>query len=551
MKILIIGGVAGGASAAARARRLNEDAEIVVLERGPYPSFANCGLPYYVGGTIENRKKLLVAPIELLKNRHRLDVRTLSEVTAIDRDKHEVTIHNRVSRESYVESYDKLIIATGASSFRPPIPGIDGDLVLELRDLLDADRMHKIATSGAKKAVLLGAGFIGIEVAENLVHRGIEVTIVELASQVLPPWDAEMVTPIQQHLTERGIGLRLENSIEEFAQATDGLKITLKSGEVIDADFAVVSVGVRPESGLAKDAGLTCGDRGGIVTNASMQTSDPDIYAVGDVVEVDDFVTKTRIQIPLAGPANRQGRIAADHLSGRQTEFRGTQGSAIVGFFDRTAAMTGQSEKALLRQNIVYEKIYIHPSDHAGYFPGANGMTLKLLFDPESGRILGAQCVGTTGVDKRIDVIAMAIQAGMTVFDLEEVELCYAPQYGHAKDPVNMAGFVASGVVRGDHPVIHAATVAQSQADADPDFIVDVRTPAEFSAGAVPGAVNIPLDDLRERLDELPKDRRIAVYCKVGIRGYLGTRILLQNNFNARNLSGGYTTWQHVFPNSE
>lgn len=550
MKIVIIGGVAGGASAAARARRLNEDAEIIVLERGPYPSFANCGLPYYVGGTIENRKKLLVAPVELLKQRHRLDVRTLSEVTAINRNRHEVTIHNRTSGESYIEHYDKLIIATGASSFRPPIPGIDGDLVLELRDLLDADRMHEIATSGAKRAVLLGAGFIGIEVAENLVHRGIEVTIVELASQILPPWDAEMVTPIQQYLTERGIQLRLQDSIEEFAQANDSLKISLSSGEIIDADFAVVSVGVRPESGLAKDAGLTCGERGGIVTNASMQTNDPDIYAVGDVVEVDDFVTKARIQIPLAGPANRQGRIAADHLSGRTMEFRGTQGSAVVGIFDRTAAMTGQSEKALLRQKIAYEKIYIHPTDHAGYYPGANGMTLKLLFDPESGRVLGAQCVGTTGVDKRIDVIAMAIQAGMTVFHLEEVELCYAPQYGHAKDPVNMAGFVASGVVRGDHPVIHAAAVAQSQSDANPEFILDVRTPAEFSAGAVPGAINIPVDDLRERLNELPTDRNIAVYCKVGMRGYLGTRILLQNNFAARNLSGGFTTWQAVFPES-
>lgn len=550
MKVVIIGGVAGGASAAARARRLNEDAEIVVLERGPYPSFANCGLPYYVGGKIETRKKLFVAPIELLKNRHRLDVRTLSEVTAIDRTAKQVTIHNRASGDSYVETYDKLIIATGASSFQPPIPGIDGERVLELRDLLDADRMHKMATSGARRAVLLGAGFIGIEVAENLVRRQIDVTIVELADQILPPWDREMVSPIQQHLVDQGVSLRLGNSIQSFEESATGLMITLKNGEVIEADFAVVSVGVRPESGLAKDTGLECGGRGGIVTNAHMQTSDPDIYAVGDVVEVDDFITKARVQIPLAGPANRQGRIAADHLSGRPTEFRGTQGSAIVGLFDRTAAMTGQSEKALKRQGISYEKIYIHPADHAGYYPGANGLTLKLLFDSESGKVLGAQCVGSTGVDKRIDVIAMAIQAEMTVFDLEECELCYAPQYGSAKDPVNMAGFVASGVVRGDHPVIHASDLAESQKEPNAAMILDVRTPAEFEAGAIPGAVNIPVDELRERLNELPSDRNIAVYCKVGMRGYLGTRILLQNEFNAQNLSGGFTTWQHVFGGS-
>lgn len=547
MKIVIVGGVAGGASAAARARRLNEDAEIVVLERGLYPSFANCGLPYYVGGKIESRKKLLVAPIELLKNRHRLDVRTQAEVTSIDRAAKQVTVHNRVTGDSYVESYDKLILATGAASFQPPIPGIDGGRVLELRDLTDADRMHELATSGAGRAVLLGAGFIGIEVAENLVRRNIDVTIVELADQILPPWDREMVSPIQQHLLDKGVHLRLGNSIQQFVESSNGLTITLKTGETIEADFAVVSVGVRPENGLAKEAGLECGDRGGVVTNASMQTSDPDIYAVGDVVEVDDFVTKARVQIPLAGPANRQGRIAADHLSGRTTEFRGTQGSAIVGLFDRTVAMTGQSEKALKRQGISYEKVYVHPADHAGYYPGANGLTLKLLFDLETGKVLGAQCVGSTGVDKRIDVIAMAIQAGMTVFDLEEVELCYAPQYGSAKDPVNMAGFVASGVVRGDHPLIHANELAESQSEANAALILDVRTPAEFAAGAIPGAINIPVDDLRERLSELPSDRKIAVYCKVGMRGYLGTRILLQNQFSVRNLSGGFTTWQHVF----
>ncbi|MEP3480542.1 MAG: FAD-dependent oxidoreductase [Fuerstiella sp.] len=551
MKIVIIGGVAGGASAAARARRLNEDAEITVFERGPYPSFANCGLPYYVGGKIEARKKLLVAPIELLQKRHRLDVRVLCEVTSIDREAKQVSVHNLATGERYEKPYDKLILATGAASVQPSIPGGDGDRILGLRDLLDADRLHKLATSGAKRAVMLGAGFIGIEVAENLVRRNIDVTIVELADQILPPWDQEMVSPLQQHLSEKGIDLRLKDSIQQFEEDGDGLKVSLKSGDTLKADFAVVSVGVRPESRLAKAAGLECSDRGGVLTNSSMQTSDRDIYAVGDVVEVDDFVTKNQALIPLAGPANRQGRIAADHLSERSSAYRGTQGTSIVGFFDRTIAMTGQSEKGLRRQAIDYEKIYVHPADHAGYYPGANGLTLKLLFNPKTGLVLGAQCVGSTGIDKRIDVIAMAIQAGMTVFDLEEVELCYAPQFGSAKDPVNMAGFVAAGVVRGDHPVIHAKELAKSKMEPNSDLILDVRTPAEFDAGSIPGAMNIPVDELRERLNELPSGRNITVYCKVGMRGYLATRILLQNEFSAHNLSGGFTTWQHVVGNGK
>ena len=544
MKIIIIGGVAGGASAAARARRMDENAEIVVLERGHYPSFANCGLPYYVGGVIKSRDKLLVAPIEMLRERHRLDMRTRSEVMSIHRDQQAVSVRNLDTNEEYVETFDKLIIATGASPFRPDIPGIDGPKVLELRDLPDADRMHSRATSSAQSAVVVGAGFIGIEVAENLSHRGIHVTVVELGSQVLPPWDPEMIAPFDAHLRKQGIDIRLEDSARGFTETESGLDVQLASGDTLPTDFAVVCIGVRPESRLAAEAGLDCGSRGGIITNAHMQTSDPNIYAVGDVAEVTCFVSQTATQVPLAGPANRQGRIAADHIFGRPSTYRGTQGTAIVGAFGKTAAMTGLSEKQLKRSGTDYEKIYIHPSDHAGYYPGASTMTLKLIFDPTTGLILGAQCIGSTGVDKRIDVIAMAIQAGMTVEDLEEVELCYAPQYGHAKDPINMAGFVAADVIRQDQPIVHVAELDFDSENAH--VLIDVRTPTEFAAGHIPGALNIPLETLRERLSELPKGRRIATYCKVGQRGYLASRMLNQRGFNAFNLSGGYTTWLRV-----
>ena len=538
MKIVIIGGVAGGASAAARARRLDENAEILVLERGPYPSFANCGLPYYVGGKIESRNKLLVAPIEMLRQRHRLDVRVRSEVIEIDRTNKSVLIRNRESHEEYTESYDKLIVATGASPFRPPIPGIDGKRVLELRDLNDADSMHSLVTSGAKRAVIVGAGFIGIEVAENLVRRGMRVTIVELSDQILPPWDKEMMGPVDAHMRDKGVDIRLGDSAVAFTDSGEGLSIEMQSGEMLNADFAVVSIGVRPESRLALESGIECGDRGGIVTNAHMQTN------VGDVVQVDCFVSKAAVQIPLAGPTNRQGRIAADHIHGRSSTYRGTQGTAVVGVFERTAAMTGLSEKLLQRNGTDYQKIYIHPSDHAGYYPEAEPMTLKLIFDPKSGAILGAQCVGKSGVDKRIDVIAMAIQAKMTVYDLEEVELCYAPQFGHAKDPINMAGFVASGVLRGDQPIVHLDSLS-SESETN-GFLLDVRGEAEFRSGHIPGATNIPVETLRERSSELPADKKIIAYCKVGQRGYLATRILLQKGFDVANLSGGYLLWSQV-----
>ncbi len=541
MKIVIVGAVAGGASAAARARRLDEDAEIILLERGEAPSFANCGLPYYIGGVIQGRDKLLVAPKQRLIDRYRLDVRTRSEVLSIDREARKVHIRELESGREYSESYDKLILSPGAVPIRPPIPGANLPNVFTLRDLRDADQLFAV-TSSAKSAVIVGAGFIGLEMAENLVHRGIQTTVVELANQILPPWDAEMVSPIADHLRAKGVQLVLSDAAEAIEPQNGQLHLRLRSGEQLTADFVVLSVGVRPENKLALDAELEVGPRGGIRVNEYMQTSDPDIYAVGDAVETFNFIDGSPSQIPLAGPANRQGRIAADHIFGHEAHFRGTQGTAIVGVFEMAAAMTGFSEKVLRTANIPYEKIYVHPAHHAGYYPGAEQMTLKLLFAPSDGKILGAQIAGRSGVDKRIDVLAVAIQAGMTVYDLEEMELAYAPQFGSAKDPVNMAGFVAAGVLEDLQPIAH---FDQTQ-DNEHKFLVDVRSPEEFARGSVPGAVNIPIEQLRERLDELPREKTILAYCQVGQRGYLATRILAQRGFNVANLSGGYTTYKQV-----
>jgi NADPH-dependent 2,4-dienoyl-CoA reductase/sulfur reductase-like enzyme/rhodanese-related sulfurtransferase len=544
MKIAIVGGVAGGASAAARARRLSENAEIILFERGIVPSFANCGLPYYIGGEIIERSKLLVAPKELLEKRFRLDVRTLQSVEKINREKKTIQVKNLVDGTVYEESYDKLILSPGASPFKPPIPGVDHPGVFTLRDLKDADMIHQMVHEPDGNAVVIGAGFIGLEMAENLERRGWNTVVIELADQILPPWDKEMVEPISQHLKEKGVKLILSDSAVAIEKTEQGLSIKLKSGEIIDARFVIMSVGVRPENSLAVDSGLDVGPRGGIQVNTNMQTKDPDIYAVGDAVEVFDFVTGHPTQIPLAGPANRQGRIAANHIFGKDSHFRGIQGTAIVSVFDMTAAMTGQSEKALIQKQLPYEKIYTHPASHAGYYPGAEGMSIKLMFAPDTGKVLGAEIIGRSGVDKRIDVLAVAIQAGMTVEDLEEMELAYAPQYGSAKDPVNMAGFVAAGVLRGDHSIVHSVELHDE--DFVEHFLLDVRTPSEFEAGHIKGSVNIPVDELRDRMDEIPCDQKIVVYCKVGLRGYIAKRILIQCSFDVANLSGGFTTYQHI-----
>jgi len=547
MKLLIVGGVAGGASAAARARRLSEDAEVILFERGPDVSFANCGLPYYVGGEIVDRNKLLVVTPQRLEIRFRLDVRTRTSVEAIDRATKKVRVRDLSRDEVYEESYDKLILAPGAAPVRPPIPGIDLPGIFTLRNLQDVDRIKKLVDDGVLRAVVVGAGFIGLELVESLVGRGVNVTVVELQEHVLPPFDREMTTPIAAGLAAKGVSLLMGQSAVAFEKGANGLSVQLKSGERLDAQLVILGVGVRPENKLAVDAGLEVGPRGGIRVNAHLQTSDPNIYAVGDVIEVTDFVTGLPTQVPLAGPANRQGRIAADHIFGRDASYRGTQGTAIVRVFDLTAAMTGASEKSLRSAKLDYRKVYVHPTNHAGYYPGAEPMTLKLTFDPATGKLLGAQAVGGQGVDKRIDVLATAIQAGMTVFDLEEMELAYSPQYGSAKDPINMAGFVAAGLVRGDHPQIDVESVVDSPAR--PSTLIDVRTPDEFANGHIPGAINVPVDELRSQMPGLPRNRPLAVYCQVGQRGYLATRILLQNGFDVQNIGGGYKTYQLFFPN--
>ena len=547
MKLLIVGGVAGGASAAARARRLSENAQIVLFERGPDVSFANCGLPYYVGGEIAERSKLLVATPERLRTRFKLDVRTRSSVEAIDRLRKTIRVRDLVSGREYQESYDKLILSPGAAPLRPAIPGCDLPGIFTLRNLQDVDRIQQQVSQGVKQVVVVGGGFIGLEMVENFVKRGIATTVIEKNGQVLTPFDKEMTTPILETLAAQGVTVLLGQSAESFEQSAEGIVVRLKSGTRLTAQLVILGVGVRPENKLAVEAGLEVGPRGGIRVNEFLQTSDPDIYAVGDAIEVKDFVSGDPVQVPLAGPANRQGRIAADNVFGRSVKYRGTQGTAIVGVFDRTAAITGASEKALRRANRPYRKVYIHPVHHAGYYPGAEPMTLKILFHPETGKLWGAQAVGGAGVDKRIDVLAVAIQAGMTVFDLEEMELAYSPQYGAAKDPINMAGFVAGGLLRGEHPQVDVETILAGPADQQP-LVVDVRTPQEFSAGHIAGAVNVPVDDLRSRLGEIPRDRKIAVCCQVGQRGYLATRVLRQKGFSASNIGGGYKTYKLFQP---
>lgn len=534
-RILVIGGVAGGASFAARMRRLDESAEILLLERGPYVSYANCGLPYHVGGVIAQENKLLVATAELFRSRFNIDCRTHAEVTAIDPIAHSVTIRNTLTQTETTESYDKLVLSPGAAPIRPPLPGINLPGVFSVRSVPDAREIrHWIDSHPTQRAVVVGGGFIGLEMAENLTHRGIQVTLVEMLDQVMPPLDRETARIVEQHLTAKGVKLHLADGVAGFEQTSDGsLAVLTQNGHSHPADLVILAIGVRPETQLAQSAGLTLGPRGGIQVDDQMRTSNPDIFAVGDAVEVTDFITGQPALIPLAGPANRQGRIAADVIAGRNSRFRGTQGTAIVGVFDLTVASTGASEKALIRAGITdFEKVYLFPNSHASYYPGAHPISLKLLFQKSDGRVLGAQAVGKAGVDKRISAIAMAIQFGATVYDLEEAELCYAPQFGGAKDPVNFAGMIAADVLRGDMPIHHWPQPPHT-------FLLDVRDEDEVADESVPNAVNIPLNELRSRLHELPKNQEILVSCRSGQRAYYATRILLQKGFSARNLSGG------------
>lgn len=541
MRILIIGGVAGGASAAARARRLSEEAEIVLFERGEHVSFANCGLPYHIGGAIQEREKLLVQTPESLYKRFRIDVRVKTEVIRIDRAQKSVTCKDlRTGRESQ-EKYDHIILSPGAEPIKPPMPGLELAQVMTLRNIADMDRIKGRVDQGkAKTAVIIGGGYIGLEMAEALRERNVAVTLIELAPQVMGPADPEMAYYLHQELRKHGVDLRLGVSVKAFHADGERLSAELSDTSRLACDLAVLAIGVKPEVTLAKDAGLAIGQRGGIVTDEFMRTSDPAIFAVGDAVEVDDLVTGVKALIPLAGPANRQGRIASDNIFGRRSVYKKTQGTAVCKLFDLTIAMTGANEKTLKRMNIAYEKIYTHPNHHASYYPGASRISMKLLFAPQTGKLLGAQAVGLAGVDKRIDVLAVCIRAGMSVFDLEDLELCYAPPYGAAKDPVNFLGFVAANLLRGDVQNIHTDAILNPGAH---QVILDVRSTEEVQGGMIPGAVHIPLDELRDALPRLSKDKEYLAYCQVGLRGYVACRILTQKGFKCKNLSGGYQTY--------
>jgi NADPH-dependent 2,4-dienoyl-CoA reductase/sulfur reductase-like enzyme/peroxiredoxin family protein/TusA-related sulfurtransferase/rhodanese-related sulfurtransferase len=538
-KLIIVGGVAGGASAAARARRLDENAEIILFERGPDISFANCGLPYHIGGTIADRDKLLITTPETMTAKFNINVRVLSEVVSIDREKKEISVKNLETGEVYSEGYDNLILSPGAAPIRPPIPGIANPNVLTLRNLEDMDRIID-SLDGKTSAAVIGGGYIGLEMAEALREKKYDTTLIELAPQVMGPADQEMATVLHQELRLYGVNLKLETSVIAFEETSSGVDLILNDGERLHVDLAILAIGVKPEATLAIDAGLELGATGGIKVDEHMLTSDPVIYAVGDAVEVTDFTTNQPALIPLAGPANRQGRIAADNIFGRDSTYKNTQGTAICKVFNMAIAMTGLSEKMAKRQGIAFEKVYVHPASHASYYPGSHPISLKLLFDPDSGKVLGAQAVGADGVDKRIDVIAVAIRAGLTVYDLEEMELTYAPPFGSAKDPVNYAGFVAANVLRGDVGIFH---VEEACKPADNQKLVDVRNPEEVEGGTIPGAKNIPLGQLREKLADLPKDQEYLIFCQVGLRGYLACRILTQNGFQCRNLTGGYKTY--------
>ena len=543
-KIVIIGGVAGGSTAAARLRRLDENAQIILFDKGEYISYANCGLPYYIGGTIEDRKKLLVQTPESMSARYNFDIRTLSEVTSIDRSKKSVVVNDLRSGKIYEETYDHLILSPGARPIVPPIPGLnDAQALFTLRNIPDTDRIKSyVDDEKPSRAVVVGGGFIGIEMAENLSQLGMEVTIVEMADQVMPPLDYEMVSIIHQHLKDKGINLILNDGVKSFEE--NGTKVMTQSGEEIDTDMIILSIGVRPENELAVNAGLSVGERGGIQVNDYLQTNDPSIYAIGDAIEVKCYTNKQPTMIPLAWPANRQGRLVADNIYGKNATYNGTLGTSIAKVFDFTVSTTGSNEKTLKGLGIPYEVVHVHPASHAGYYPGASPIALKLIFDKETGKIFGAQAVGKDGVDKRIDVIATAIKGGLTVLDLPDLELAYAPPFSSAKDPVNMAGYVASNIVEG---VIE--TVQWHEIDAivsNGGTLIDVRNPAELKNGFIKGALNIPVDELRSRIHELPQNQIIYVNCQVGLRGYLATRILQEKGFKAINLDGGYRTYALV-----
>lgn len=551
-RILIVGGVAGGASAAARARRVSEEAEIVMFERGEFVSFANCGLPYHIGGDIPNRDALLLQTPQSFKRRFNVDVRVFHEVIEIDKAAKSLLVRNLQTGEERREPYDVLLLSPGAAPIRPPFPGIDSPGVHTLRNIPDMDRiLATLHHDKPRHVTVVGGGFIGLEMMEALHQRKLAVTLLELSDQVMAPVDKEMANMLHARIREEGIDLRLRTGLcaieplelpaEKGSAVPAGLRLTLNDGSHLDTGLLILAIGVKPETLLAAKAGLELGPRGGIKVDAGMRTSDPFIYAVGDAVEETDFVTGESVLIPLAGPANRQGRIAADNMLGRAETYKKTQGTAICKLFDLAVASTGLNEKRLVQLGLPFEKVYVHPGSHAGYYPGAHPVSLKLLFAPD-GKIYGAQAIGKDGIDKRIDVLAVAQRAGLTVFDLQDLELTYAPPFGSAKDVINMAGFVASNHLKGDTILCHAAEV---QARNSHQQVLDVRSAPELDKlGRIPGALHIPLDELRGRLDELPKDKELLISCQVGLRGHVACRLLSQHGFRVKNLSGGFKTWQ-------
>ncbi|MDU1891831.1 MAG: FAD-dependent oxidoreductase [Dysgonomonas sp.] len=544
MKVLIIGGVAGGATAAARLRRMDENAQIILFERGEYVSYANCGLPYHIGGAISDRDRLFMQTVEGFTNRFNIDIRVRSEVTAINANQKSVTVHNLTTGESYTESYDKLIISTGAEPIKPPLPGIENNKIFSLRNVPDMDKIKNyINLHKPKTAVVIGGGFIGLEMVENLQEVGLQVSIVEKSNQVMAPIDYSMAAIVHQHLKQKGVSLYLGESVSGFKDAKDQIEVSIENKESLFADLVILSIGVRPETKLAKEAGLVLGSLGGIKVNDYMQTSDKDIYALGDATEVLNPVTGKYSLIPLAGPANKQARIVADNiLEDNKYKYAGTIGTSIAKVFDLTVAATGASSKLLDKESIKHISSNTHGSSHAGYYPDSLPLSIKINFSPEDGKLLGAQIVGFDGVDKRIDLFAQVIKKGGTIYDLQEIEHAYAPPYSSAKDPVNMAGFVANNILRKKVNVMQWDELAA--ADKSDIMVIDARTSEEYQFGNINGAVNIPVDEIRNRLSEIPRDKKIILYCAVGLRGYIATRILMQHGYtNAHNLSGGYKTY--------
>nr|WP_317452006.1 FAD-dependent oxidoreductase [Paenibacillus sp. 37] len=542
-KILIVGGVAGGASAAARLRRLDEHAEIIIFEKGPYISFANCGLPYYIGGSIDERERLLVQTPKGMADRFRIDVRTKSEVMAIDPQKRTVRVQSQ-ERGHYEESYDELILSPGAKPMVPDIPGKDNPLIYTVRSIPDIDRIkEQINSSNNLSSIVIGGGFIGVEMAENLKEAGLEVTLIEGNGQLLTPFDPELAAALAQEMELNGVNLLFSQRVQGFHSLEQGIGVELADGHVLTADLVILAIGVTPDTSFLKSSGVSLGTRGHIIVNEALESSVPHIYAVGDAIEVTETIHGTKTAIPLAGPANKQGRIVADRIAGLSSTYKGTQGTSIIKVFGMTGATTGSNEKTLKRLGVDYRTVIVHPASHASYYPGSSAITLKLLFTPE-GKILGAQAVGYDGVDKRIDDIAVAIHFGGHIRDLTELELSYAPPYSSAKDPVNMAGYAAENITAGR---VQTFTYDQlSERQPDQSILLDVRSALEHRNGNIPGSINISVDELRQRLDELDSSKDIWVYCQVGLRGYTASQILRQHGFSVKNLSGGYKTYRQA-----